>query len=310
MPLRSQHLLSPMQHKIRLAPQQLRDGESLSSLVDHQAQLWGVGRRALVEQVSFIPGMLALRDLDGCRQDQFLHEYAQLCGCEFRELRAACADDSIVLIGQRARHAYCPLCFQEDLARGEVPYFRLDWARMLLTHCRFHQCPLFRWRACTLEGVRKIPHQWFVGQQLSNTELLWFKDDFNKATAYSRGILPRAKHSYAIWEYLISFETQLYKKGVASPWYRAKFDRTRLGTEIMEYAVALIRPVDGDPEKSLIKSSQPEYEDHDVLSFTLRRHRDRTLRPSWRELRNALTSLPCRRAVLSMAAQRFLLDLA
>ncbi|HEX7129580.1 MAG TPA: hypothetical protein VF217_05850, partial [Rhodanobacteraceae bacterium] len=127
---------------------------------------------------------------------------------------------------------------------------------------------------------------------------------------YSRGILPRAKHSCAIWENLISFETQLYKKGVASPWYRAKFDRTRLGTEIMEYAVALIRPVDGDPEKSLIKSSQPEYEDHDVLSFTLRRHRDRTLRPSWRELRNALTSLPCRRAVLSVAAQRFLPGLA
>lgn len=309
MPIRSQLLLQPTRHKVRLVPQRLRDGESLSSLVDHQAQLWGVGRRVLALQVSLIPGMLALRDLDGCRHDQFLREYAQLCGCELRELQAACADDPVVLIGQRARHAYCPLCFQEDLARGEVPYFRIDWARMLLTHCRSHRCPLFRWRACTLEGVRKIPHPWFMGQKLSDMELLWFKDDLNKATAYSRGILPRVKDSRTIWKNLISFETQLYKKGVASPWYRAS-DRTRLSTEIMKYAVSLIRPVDGNPENSLIKSIQPEYEDHDVMSFTLRRHRDRTLSPSWRELRNALTSLPCRRAVLSVVAQKFLREVA
>jgi len=303
--LSSQPLIHGFKTQIRLVPQSLREGESLSSFVDHQAQLWGLGRSALALQVSFLPAIMSLGDLDACRSDKFLNDYAELCGTNAAELQAARVNHPAILASQRSRHAYCPLCMREDLIRGETPYFRLDWARMLLSHCPSHRCPLFRWRECTSEGLRKLPHAWLIGEQAPAGEIHWYRDDLEKAVDYWRGLLPRTTESHAIWESLIAFESRLYKIGVGSPWYRSRGNSVGMETDIMQLAVRLVRPLEGDPEKSLIKTAQPEFEDHDVMAFTLRRHRDRTFNPSWRELRGTLTSLSCRRAVLAVVAQSF-----
>lgn len=290
--------------RVRLVPQTLRENESLSSLIDHQAQLWGLGRMALAFHVSPIAALAVLKDPDACRSSTFLNDYAAACGTDAAELRARRVDYPPALIGQRARHAYCPLCFEEDLSRNEVPYFRADWARMLLTHCTVHKCPLFRWHECTQDGLRKLPHAWFMGKRAKRSELLWYSSDLKKAAAYEAGSYPRAAESISLWKTLVEFESTLYGTGVGSPWYQSRHDPGGLEDRIMKLAVKLVRPVDGDPGRSLIKTTQPNYEDHDVLSFTLRRHRDRTMDPSWRELRGALTSLPCRRAVLLVVAQQ------
>lgn len=290
--------------RVKLVPQSLREDESLSSLIDHQAQLWGLGRMALAFQVSPVAALAVLKDLDACRSNTFLNDYAVACGTNAAELRSRRVDYPPVLIGQRARHAYCPLCFEEDLNRNEIPYFRVDWARMLLTHCTVHKCPLFRWYACTRDGLRKLPHAWFMGERAKTNELLWYRSDLKKAAAYEAGCCPSTAESIALWKTLIEFESTLYRIGVGSPWYRSRHDPSRLEDRVMRLAVKLVRPVDGYPERSLVKTTQPNYEDHDVLSFTLRRHRDRSMDPSWRELRGALTSLPCRRAVLLMVAQQ------
>jgi len=290
--------------RVRLVPQTLRENESLSSFIDHQAQLWGLSRSALTLQVSPIPALAVLKDLDACRSSKFLNDYATACGTDATELRARRVDYPPALIGQRARHAYCPLCFEEDLNRNGVPYFRVDWARMLLTHCAVHKCPLFRWHECTRDGLRKLPHAWFMGERAKPGELLWYNSDLKKAAAYAEGSRPRTAESTALWKTLVEFESTLYRTGVGSPWYRSRRNLDSLEDRIMRLAVKLVRPVDGYPERSLIKTIQPSYEDHDMLSFTLRRHRDRSMDPSWRELRGALTSLPCRRAVLLVVAQQ------
>jgi len=106
-----------------------------------------------------------------------------------------------------------------------------------------------------------------------------------------------------MWKTLMEFESDLVRKGIGGPWYYPKNGAYGLESKIMETAVKLVRLIDGNPEHSMIKTMQPDYEDHDVLAFTLRRHRDRSIKPSWRELRVALTSLPCRRSVLLVTSQ-------
>jgi len=58
------------------------------------------------------------------------------------------------------RRAYCPACFQEDLAIGRTPYFRLDWAPVLVTACWTHNTPLFSWEAVDSTGARTLPKEW------------------------------------------------------------------------------------------------------------------------------------------------------
>ena len=138
------HLIAPLSSGPRLVPQTPLPGESISSLVDHQAQLWGVSRRELMYQTASTSGLIAKRDLDICTDD-FLDIYARKTGINRQALETHRAESSRSLMFPRLRYAYCPMCFEEDASVGCTPYFRLDWARLFLTHCQRHGCPLFRW---------------------------------------------------------------------------------------------------------------------------------------------------------------------
>lgn len=60
-----------------------------------------------------------------------------------------------------ARGGYCPLCFNADLARGHLPYFRREWSNAYVTHCPWHLTPLFQWPWMSKEGTRELP-MWLV----------------------------------------------------------------------------------------------------------------------------------------------------
>lgn len=59
-----------------------------------------------------------------------------------------------------SRRAYCPLCFEEDLAEGRTPYFRMDWIPALVTSCWIHETPLMEWGDCESTGRRRLPKAW------------------------------------------------------------------------------------------------------------------------------------------------------
>src|SRR3546814_1462547 len=63
-------------------------------------------------------------------------------------------------LAQRQRRAYCPTCFQEDLAAGRTPYFRNDWIPVLVTACWRHGTPLFDWEMVYSKGWRRWPKSW------------------------------------------------------------------------------------------------------------------------------------------------------
>ena len=59
-----------------------------------------------------------------------------------------------------SRRAYCPLCFEEDLAADRTPYFRMDWIPVLVTSCWIHETPLCDWSDCDPTGRRRLPKEW------------------------------------------------------------------------------------------------------------------------------------------------------
>lgn len=288
-------------------------GESLSSLFDRQAQLWGVSRRELMYQTASISGLIAKRDMDVCKGD-FLDIYAEKIGINPQTLKAHRAEESYPLMFPRLRHAYCPMCFEEDALAGCTPYFRLDWARIFLSHCQRHSCPLFRWSLISTDGTRRLPHEWFMGEGPNQRGLPQFRQDLMLAKAYAREVRPKKPNSIEVWNTLIRFEAWLYRLGIGAPQHRAD-DARRMTIErnVMDHTVTLARSETANGRLLVDESQAISFEDQRVMSFAFRLFpsrygesrivRDDT--PRQVILSSEIQSMACRRAVLYMVARSF-----
>lgn len=299
------YLATPQSRRLKLVRQVLMPGESISSLVDRQAQLWGVLRKELVYQAAFISGLVALKDLDVCKEDSFLDIYAEKTGIDRRLLESHRAQVSSPLVSQGLRYAYCPMCFHEDATAGHTPYFRLDWARIFLTHCQRHGCPLFRWSRVSSDGTRKLPHGWFVGEGADQRSVPQFRRDLMLARAYAYGVRPRRPSSIEAWNRLKNFEAWLYRIGVGAPIHQVMEARGRsIERDVMERAVTLARSASANGRLHVEESEAVLFEDQRVMSFTFNTARVRDSNPAWRDLRSGIQSIACRRSVLYSVALR------
>lgn len=274
--------------------------ESISSLVDRQAQLWGVTRKDLVYQAaSVIHGVLAMKDLDTCRMGDFLGIYAQKIGIKREVLERHCVDRSGPLVRPTERDAYCPICFHEDASAGYTPYFRLDWARIFLTHCRVHGCPLFRWPRVSSDGTRRLPHEWFMGEEPEAPTLPYFQQDLRLARGYTYGVRPNKLESKDMWGTVKRFEAWLYDLGVGAPNYRAIHERGgSIESTVMQRAVTLTRDATKNGRLWISDAEALSFEDQRVMSFAFKTGRPAATSPTWRNLRAGTRSIACRRAVL------------
>lgn len=295
----SSYLMTPQATRLKLVPQIPMPGESISSLIDRQAQFWGVFRKELVHQAACINGMLALRDLDVCKKGDFLDIYAQKTGIDREMLEVLRAKRPEMLIRPTWRHAYCPICFFEDASAGHTPYFRLDWARIFLTHCRRHECPLFRWPRVSPDGTRKLPHGWFVGEGPDLRALPQFRRDLMLAKAYAYGIRPKRPESRMIWNTLKCFEARLYELGVGAPNHLIDDARCRsIEYEAMRKIFTLAQFVTANGRLQTDESSVLSFGDPRVMSYAFKTARVHPSNPPRIGLRPGVQSIACRRAVL------------
>jgi len=309
----SHFLVTPPASRLRLVPQAPMPGESLSSLFDRQAQLWGVSRRDLMYQTASTSGLIAKRDMDVCKGD-FLDIYAEKAGINRQTLENHRADESYPLMFPRLRSAYCPMCFEQDASAGCTPYFRLDWARIFLTHCQRHSCPLFRWPHVSTEGMRKLPHGWFMGEGSNQRGLLQFRQDLMLAKAYARGVRPKKPNSIEAWNTLVHFETWMYQLGIGAP-IRLAYDDRRSSIErnVMDQTVALARSETSNGRLLIDESKAISFEDQRVMSFAFKVFTDRcngvrivrSRTPRQVILSSEIQSMACRRAMLCMIACSF-----
>lgn len=292
-------LLNAPSEQIRLVPQVMMTDESISSVIDRQAGAWGTSRRELVWQIASLNGLLALKDLDACPDQAFLDVYADKTGIGLETLNRHRARTADPLMRPTLRNAYCPICFEEDFVAGGTPYFRLDWARIFLTHCRWHRCPLFRWPRIGADGTRRFPHAWFVGEGLAASDIPQFQSDLMLAKAYACGVRPRGQHSIEAWKAVIRFEEWIYRLDIGSP-TRLNHDAKILALErgLMRDAVMLSRSATSNGRLSMKDWVGEMFEDQRVMAFSLKTVPVHRTAPSWRDLRSGIQSMACRRAIL------------
>ena len=87
------------------------------------------------------------------------------------ELQKHCITDGPAVLRPGQRRSYCPSCIEEDRLAGKSPYFRRSWARVYMTICSKHRCPLLEWgppglRAGTGRDRRRaVPAEWQTAER-------------------------------------------------------------------------------------------------------------------------------------------------
>lgn len=94
-----------------------------------------------------------------------LRRMAAALGIPASQLFAHRQQDTPWLLAPNARDVYCPICWNEDLARGDPNSIRCDWSRLLRTTCLLHNCPL-----------RLAPENWFTSSLGSTLQMPQFSE--------------------------------------------------------------------------------------------------------------------------------------
>jgi hypothetical protein len=96
-----------------------------------------------------------------------LRRMAAAIGMPASELLAHRQPDTPWLLAPHARNVCCPMCWDEDRARGEPCSIRRGWNRLLRTACPQHGCPL---RIAPEQWARFTPSHPLPVPQLSEQE--------------------------------------------------------------------------------------------------------------------------------------------
>ena len=116
------------------------EDESLRSVLDRAADLYDCNPLDLWIDLHQDPDATLDRvDDPGARS---LARMAKAMACPGRKLGEHSLPPGPSLLLPSARHQYCPVCLQEDLAAGRPFNRRRAWARVLRTRCAIHQYPL------------------------------------------------------------------------------------------------------------------------------------------------------------------------
>lgn len=276
-------------------------GESLSSCLDRASSLWNVSRQALIHDST---GMRLgeFGDPDGVPILNTRHVLASALGISTRRLTqfTVVPDRTLVLMAPIIRHAYCPLCFEEDLLNSRVPSFRLDWGRLWLTHCRTHFTPLFNWEATSHLGDRRIPHVCFMHRPLRDAESTWLNSHLRRARRYAR-VDWMHDEAYRPWRTLLAFENSLFHANVGDPMHRPSSDGLQ-HEEILLEVMALLLAKPNQPRMSPIRYLYPDFHDPHVLHYPVEQLKSCPTSTAASNLRHRLKSVANRRLLILLTA--------
>lgn len=176
-----------MRRGLRLRVDPPYDGESLSSFIGRAAQLYGTPLMTLLVDLGR-PSGSARRRYDA---DLNPHPTIQPCLADavsgWRSPVDAHQGFRHWVLGPSHRTSYCVRCFEEDLAEGKTPYFRLDWVPVLVTSCWKHQVPLFNWLDTDSAGLRRMPRAWIQQSKEDGSAPAFFKEHQRKLDELLKG---------------------------------------------------------------------------------------------------------------------------
>jgi len=225
--------------KLLIAPPQ--DDETISSIFDRGASLYGISRECLInELVQLRNGAINNpykwdKDIDVNPPVWLIRALANAMTCEEQKIRILKIPKTTWLIRPNSRNAYCELCIRDDLERLGTIYFRREWAFSFVTHCPKHLVPLMLWRAPN-------PIYGFENRQAPTVHTLERWGTYKLPRFLSRRLVtfkkmnhdPRAQEFLEMWPRLLQFEQMLLM------WYRNdpnSFDRK---TKYIRQLIALV----------------------------------------------------------------------
>ncbi|WP_199099123.1 TniQ family protein [Dyella sp. ASV21] len=273
--------------------------ESLSSAIDRVAGLWSVGRIELLRQLGYTKGS---KELDTLVSLPLLESMARAFGtdAEYLVSLAVPRDRSGTLVSSGLRYAYCPLCMEEDWRSGYTPYFRLDWGRLWVTHCRRHLTPLFEWGKMSYSGQRLLPHELHLSYEPSASLPGWMSSHLAEAKLWA-GRAGSDDGDHALWKALIKVEEAWCLDGTGDP--RRDATAIMLRRERILVKLAVLFLASSDPARTCLAGRLhiPPHQ-HSVLGYDARRQRRGFRNPTWCEFGTILTAIQARRAVTLLVA--------
>jgi len=278
-------------------------GEAPSSWLDRAAQTYRCSREGLLRLYGLEASVRADWDLACCWTAT--NPIVQACKFPSHVVRKLATQpaDRAWLLESNVRLAYCPKCFVEDLGQEQAPYFRMDWARIFLTHCRVHQSPLFLWPTVGSKINRVLPKEWITSPIKGGEKTApWMM----RALMDTESFLLRMEEqpmARSIWQLLLRFEA------ACSSFVRVGSDRVNvsryrgLASQLMMFA---LKKVDVAGQRKSISDFIDLSRLHSVI-FNF--HRPPGLRDSpndpWAAVIRRLTCPASRRVVMTLVAKLF-----
>lgn len=274
--------------------------ESLSSALDRTASLWGVSRWEILRHIGYKFG--TEKELDGALPEPFLRSMAQAFNMDPADLASRAVPKSRlrVLLAPRLRHAYCPLCFEGDWLSGITPYFRRDWGRFWVTHCRVHAAPLSEWVAVNGFGDRRLPHAYYLSHDASASLPTWMAVNLQEARRWQSSVVQHGE-GHDLWRALMKMEEAWWRAGIGdlgiSPEYTV-LD----GEKVLIRLAALFLATRNAGEPCMAEVLHIPTHQHHVLGYDRRRQGREIHDGSFERIRWQFPSIQARRTVLILVA--------
>ena len=289
----------PIDLHVRLRAEAPHADESISSAMDRAASLWGMGRREMLRQLGHAPKN---REFDAVVSMPLLETLSHAFGMDRAGLEALAVPKERlgILVAPRIRHAYCPICFDSDWRSGTTPYFRLNWGRLLASHCRVHRAPLFEWGALSYEGYRLLPHAYYLPFDSAADLPPWIDANLREALAWQQ-VASTPSDTHELWMALMKVEDAWWGEGLGDP-HKAVTEEVRHQEKAMLNLAALFLSSPNSVKPCLVEKLLIPPHQHRVLGYDRRRHRQSLKNPGGPAVRMQLPAIQARRVMLILTA--------
>ena len=137
--------------------------ETISSVIDRACSFYHAPRHQLLSELAPSVPWHAFEDLDANPPRELLEQLSAALSVPVDSLQA------LILLRQnwrlmpKARVAFCPKCWDDDISLGIDTYFRADWTWCFVTLCKKHGVPLERWK----HASKRVGQRYFYREQMS-----------------------------------------------------------------------------------------------------------------------------------------------
>ncbi len=194
----------------------LARGETPSSWLDRVMALYGLRRDEFWGETNMALSKARVARLRRADLDQDIdlwasHVCASAVNVTITKLRRATASLPKWILAPRARNAYCPDCFDEELRAGCIPHFKREWTAAWSTHCTQHGCPLSSWNELRGDGQRvlPVPRPW-LGRRAQS---VMYMKGLRRDLELTRRLMDRsgrtANEDQLLWRHQIAFERRI-----------------------------------------------------------------------------------------------------